>query len=83
MRDNKLGGTGLLVSELCFGTMTFGCVGAYAAIGTVAQATADALLARAIDAVSQLPPEYPGWMLAFWSQARAKQLDDADVPSAR
>jgi aryl-alcohol dehydrogenase-like predicted oxidoreductase len=26
----------------------------------------------ALDAVSQLPPEYPGWMLAFQSQYRAK-----------
>jgi hypothetical protein len=25
-----------------------------------------------LDEVSQLPPEYPGWMLAFQGQARAK-----------
>jgi aryl-alcohol dehydrogenase-like predicted oxidoreductase len=25
-----------------------------------------------LDTVSQLPPEYPGWMLAFQGQSRAK-----------
>lgn len=50
MRYNKLGGTGLFVSELCFGTMTFGGDGAYANVGTVQQADADRLLARAFEA---------------------------------
>jgi aryl-alcohol dehydrogenase-like predicted oxidoreductase len=27
---------------------------------------------KALDAVSQLPPEYPGWMLAMQGQYRAK-----------
>lgn len=31
----------------------------------------------ALDAVSQLPAEYPGWMLNFWSQARTAQLTHA------
>ncbi|CAN5131865.1 hypothetical protein BH11PSE10_BH11PSE10_10550 [soil metagenome] len=30
-----------------------------------------------LDTASALPPEYPGWMLAMWSQARAQQLADA------
>jgi len=50
MRYNKLGSTGLFVSELCFGTMTFGGSGAFAHMGTVEQADADALLARAFEA---------------------------------
>jgi aryl-alcohol dehydrogenase-like predicted oxidoreductase len=50
MRYNKLGSTGLFVSELCFGTMTFGASGDYKAMGTVEQAEADALLARAFEA---------------------------------
>ncbi len=50
MRYNKLGSTGLFVSELCFGAMTFGGQGAYSNIGTVQQAEADALLARAFEA---------------------------------
>jgi aryl-alcohol dehydrogenase-like predicted oxidoreductase len=50
MRYNTLGSTGLFVSELCFGTMTFGGEGQYAAIGTLAQADADAVLRQAFAA---------------------------------
>jgi len=32
---------------------------------------------RSLDQVSQLPAEYPGWMLDFWSQARVKQLESS------
>jgi aryl-alcohol dehydrogenase-like predicted oxidoreductase len=49
MRYNKLGKTGLFVSELCLGTMTFGASGAYSAMGKVEQADADVLLARALE----------------------------------
>jgi aryl-alcohol dehydrogenase-like predicted oxidoreductase len=34
------------------------------------QLTADEI--KGLDEVSQLPPEYPGWMIAFQGQARAK-----------
>jgi aryl-alcohol dehydrogenase-like predicted oxidoreductase len=34
------------------------------------QLTADEI--KVLDEVSQLPPEYPGWMIAFQGQARAK-----------
>jgi aryl-alcohol dehydrogenase-like predicted oxidoreductase len=50
MRYNTLGGTGLLVSEICLGTMTFGGGGTWSAIGQLGQANADRLLARALDA---------------------------------
>jgi aryl-alcohol dehydrogenase-like predicted oxidoreductase len=50
MRYNKLGATGLFVSELCFGTMTFGGSGVFKAMGTVQQKEADTLLARAFEA---------------------------------
>ncbi len=50
MRYKTLGGTGLLVSEICLGTMTFGDAGFWRVIGTLAQAEADAIVARAIDA---------------------------------
>jgi aryl-alcohol dehydrogenase-like predicted oxidoreductase len=50
MRYNTLGGTGLLVSEICLGTMTFGGGGVWTAIGEVDQANADRLVARALDA---------------------------------
>jgi len=50
MRYNQLGRTGLLVSELCLGTMTFGGDGLFKAIGQVQQDEADALLKAAVDA---------------------------------
>ncbi|WP_414899774.1 aldo/keto reductase [Sphingomonas flavalba] len=50
MRYNRLGSTGLFVSELCLGTMTFGNTGMFAAIGGLEQADADALLHTAVDA---------------------------------
>ena len=52
MRYQTLGGTGLLVSEICLGTMTFGGPGAgiWSNIGQVGQADADAIVARALDA---------------------------------
>ena len=50
MRYNKLGATGLFVSELCFGTMTFGDGEQYRFMGALGQPEADALLARAFEA---------------------------------
>ena len=51
MKYNLLGNTGLKVSELCLGTMTFGSVGGrFAAINGVDQAGADALVKRSLDA---------------------------------
>lgn len=49
MRYNKLGGTGILVSEICLGTMTFGGKGFWTAIGTLDQSVADAIVARALE----------------------------------
>ena len=51
MRYKLLGRTGLFISELCFGTMTFGGSGAiWSKIGDLQQADADRLLGQAIDA---------------------------------
>lgn len=50
MRYNTLGSTGLFVSELCLGTMTFGASGPFQAMGTVAQTEADAMLDAAFTA---------------------------------
>ena len=51
MRTNRLGRTGLFVSELCLGTMTFGHgTGMWEQIGTLGQADADAMLKAAVDA---------------------------------
>ena len=50
MRYNRLGTTGLFVSELCLGTMTFGSSDVYAFMGAVQQDDADAILGRALEA---------------------------------
>ncbi len=51
MEYKTLGNTGLFVSTLCFGTMTFsGSSGFWKAIGTVDQAGADELIKTSIDA---------------------------------
>ena len=50
MKYNLLGNTGLKVSELCLGTMTFGGSGRFAAVGTLGQETIDVLVKTAIDA---------------------------------
>ncbi|WP_322032570.1 aldo/keto reductase [Paraburkholderia sp. J76] len=51
MRYNTLGRTGLLVSELCLGTMTFGGgAGIWNQIGDLQQSDAERLVGRALDA---------------------------------
>ncbi len=51
MRYNRLGTTGLFVSELCLGTMTFGGNGGiWAKIGSLQQAEAEALVRTAVEA---------------------------------
>lgn len=49
MKYKPLGNTGLFVSELCLGTMTFGGKGVWANMGNVQQEDAQALIARAIE----------------------------------
>src|SRR3954463_7097987 len=49
MKYNLLGNTGLKVSELCLGTMTFGGKGMWTAIGTLPQDSVDELVKRAVD----------------------------------
>ncbi len=50
MKYNILGNTGLLVSELCLGTMTFGGKGHWTAIGNLEQEPVDQLIKRSVDA---------------------------------
>jgi aryl-alcohol dehydrogenase-like predicted oxidoreductase len=51
MRYRKFGRTGLFVSELCLGTMTFGGEGGiYGQIGNLNQTEADRLIVRSVDA---------------------------------
>jgi aryl-alcohol dehydrogenase-like predicted oxidoreductase len=53
MRYNQLGRTGLYVSELCLGAMTFGggeTQGMWAAVGSLDQQTANQIVRRSVDA---------------------------------
>ena len=50
MRYNYFGNTGLAVSELCFGTMTFGGDGIWKAIGSLQQQESSALIKASVDA---------------------------------
>lgn len=50
MKYNVLGNTGLVVSELCFGTMTFGGQGYWEAVGKQTQDEANELIKQALDA---------------------------------
>jgi hypothetical protein len=64
MRLVPLGRTGLFVSELCLGTMTFGgSEGMWSKIGTLQQQDAERLVGQALDArhwtrasISSTPP---------------------------
>lgn len=49
MRYNLLGRTGLYVSELCLGTMTFGGKGFWQVVGTLGQTEAEGLVGTALD----------------------------------
>jgi aryl-alcohol dehydrogenase-like predicted oxidoreductase len=51
MKYNQLGRTGLYVSEICLGAMTFGQLpGRFAAIAGLGQSDADAIIGRSLDA---------------------------------
>ena len=50
MKYSLLANTGIYVSELCLGAMTFGGTGVFKAIGTLGQEEADALVHRSLDA---------------------------------
>jgi aryl-alcohol dehydrogenase-like predicted oxidoreductase len=50
MKYNLLGKTGLKVSELCLGTMTFGGKGRFKPIGSLGKEPVDNLIKRSIDA---------------------------------
>jgi len=50
MKYNLFGNTGLIVSEICFGTMTFGGDGYWKAIGALPQDEATALIKSSVEA---------------------------------
>jgi aryl-alcohol dehydrogenase-like predicted oxidoreductase len=49
MKYNFLGNTGVVVSEICFGTMTFGGVGHWAQMGKVQQTEVNELMKTVVD----------------------------------
>ena len=55
MNYRKFGNTGLWVSELCMGAMTFGGTGVFEAIGALGQEDASKLVHRALDGEAQGP----------------------------
>ena len=50
MKNKPLGRSGLYVSELCLGTMTFGGAGFWTVIGTLGEAEVDRIVGGALDA---------------------------------
>jgi len=77
MRYNNLGSTGLLVSELCLGTMTFGGEGPYAVMGDVSQDEANAQLRAALDAGVNFVDT-----ANVYSQGRSEEITGLAVASA-
>lgn len=50
MKYNQLGNTGMFVSEICLGTMTFGGAGYFKVVGETGQKDATAIVARSLEA---------------------------------
>ena len=50
MKYNQLGNTGLFVSEICLGTMTFGGQGYFKVVGDVQQKDATAIVSSSLEA---------------------------------
>jgi aryl-alcohol dehydrogenase-like predicted oxidoreductase len=50
MRYNQMGSTGLFVSEICLGTMTFGGQGMWQVVGTLDQKAVNGIVARSLEA---------------------------------
>ncbi len=50
MKYNQMGNTGLFVSEICLGTMTFGGEGMFKVVGEVGQKDATGLVSRSLEA---------------------------------
>ena len=81
MRTNKLGRTGLFVSELCLGTMTFGGgEGMWRQIGALDQTEAERLVGRAIDAGINFIDTADVYAEGLSEQITGQALRDLKVP---
>ena len=84
MRSNKLGRTGLLVSELCLGTMTFGGgEGMSQKIGALQQQEAGRLVGRAIDAGINFFDTADVYAEGLSEQITGQALRDLKVPRSQ
>ena len=80
MRMNKLGHTGLFVSELCLGTMTFGGSGIYGKMGALDQAGADRFVGRAMEAGVNLIDTADAYSDGLSEQITGQALRNLQVP---
>jgi aryl-alcohol dehydrogenase-like predicted oxidoreductase len=81
MQYKTLGDTGLLVSTLCFGTMTFhGGSGFWQKVGTVDQAGADALIKASIDAGINFFDTADVYSEGESEKALGQSLKNLDIP---
>ncbi len=84
MRSNKLGRTGLLVSELCLGTMTFGGgEGMWQKIGALQQQEAGRLVGRAIDAGINFFDTADVYAEGLSEQITGQALRDLKIPRSQ
>ncbi len=84
MRSNKLGRTGLLVSELCLGTMTFGGgEGMWQKIGALQQQDAGRLVGRAIDAGINFFDTADVYAEGLSEQITGQALRDLKIPRSQ
>jgi aryl-alcohol dehydrogenase-like predicted oxidoreductase len=84
MRFKPLGRTGLFVSELCLGTMTFGgSAGLWAQIGTLPQAEAERLIGQALDAGVNFIDTADIYAAGVSEQMTGQALKNLKVPRER
>ena len=81
MRMNRLGRTGLFVSELCLGTMTFGGTGdIYGKMGNLDQGEADRFVARAMEAGVNFIDTADAYSMGLSEEITGQALRNLSVP---
>src|ERR1700730_16750881 len=81
MKYNRLGTSGLFVSELSFGTMTFGEMEGQPTLGSLTQEDARALVAKAFEAGVNLFDTADVYALGDSERFLGEALRNLDVPS--
>jgi aryl-alcohol dehydrogenase-like predicted oxidoreductase len=83
MRNHPLGRTGIFVSELCLGTMTFGgSEGMWASIGGLNQSDAERLVGQAIDAGINFIDTADVYAAGLSEQITGQALKNLKIPRA-